>query len=89
MDISKINLNSGQLLIETAESENKTESGLILEENTDDFLVYGKIVLSSSSDYFINTQVIFHVLDSETLRDAGKVFSLVRDDKIRGVYGEN
>ena len=86
MKLDFIKLNPGLLLALQDTEEVKTDSGILLEENTDDYVVHAKVVSSSSKLYKVDTNIIFHILDSESLRDGAKSYSLVHEDKVKGVY---
>jgi len=89
MNITKINLTQdGLLIVEKSAEERKTKAGIVLEENTDDMLVHGTVLKSTSEKFAEGDDVVFHILDSETFRDEEKVFYFVSENKIKGTYGE-
>lgn len=87
MDIKKIKLRDGYLITKQGKDEAATKSGILVEENTDDFLVHAIVVNSASADYPVDCEVVYHVLDSESLRDGADSYSLVHENKIKGIYG--
>jgi len=87
MQISQIKLIKGLLAVEQTPDEVETESGIVLSENTDDFLVHAEVINSSSKLYSVGTMVVYHVLDAETFRDGAKAYALLREEKIKGTYG--
>ena len=86
MNIQGVRPNPGYLVTQENESTVKTKSGVISTENTDDFLVYGKVVKSDSQRYPEGCMVIYHILDTESFRDGTLTFSIVHQDKIKGLY---
>ena len=86
MNIQNIKPIKGYVITTQTKDEVATKSGLIVNENTDDFVVHAKVVISSSDLYPVDTDVVYHILDSESLRDGSDVYSLVHEDKVKGTY---
>jgi len=87
MKIENVSLNPGLVITDQSVDEASTVSGIIVNENTDDFLVHAKVVNSASEMYPVGTGVIYHILDTESFRDGANAYSLVHESKVKGIYG--
>lgn len=88
MKVSAFCPRPGYLVITQEVQEVTTKSGLITNENTDDFLLNGKVVVSGDSAFPVGAQVVYHVIDCESFRDGTDAYYLVHADNIRGTYGQ-
>ena len=86
MKVDSITLKPGYLLVEQSNEEVETTGGIVFEENTDDFVVYAKVINSSSEKYPVGEFVVFHVLETDSIRDQLKAYSMIQEDKILGTY---
>lgn len=86
MDINHVRPLKGFLVTKETEDTIQTKSGLLTQENTDDFLVHGEVVKSDNDSYPVGSQVIYHILDTESFRDGTDVYSLLSEDKVKGLY---
>jgi hypothetical protein len=86
MDIKGVRLLPGFLVTRETDDTVATKSGLLTQENTDDFLVHGEIVISGTDKYKQGEHIIYHILDTESFRDGTDVYSLLPEEKVKGFY---
>ena len=79
MQVDKIKLKDNYVIVFKEADEVETSSGLILSENTDDFLIHSKVVNSSSELYPVDKDVVFHVVDALSFREADKVYYILEE----------
>lgn len=86
MNIKGVKPLNGFVITQETEDTIKTKSGILTQENTDDFLVHGLVVKSASKKYPEGTNIIYHILDTESFRDGIEAYSLLHEDKVKGIY---
>ncbi len=84
MRTSNIVPRTGYLI--TKKEETVTKEGLEYEENTDDFLVYAQVVVSSSLNYSKGEFVIYHVIEAQEFGDGSLIYNFIHEDNILGTY---
>lgn len=68
--------------------DNKTASGILLTENTNEYVLNSEVLIGTET-YPVGTVVIYHVIDVDSaFRDAtiNKGYMLLHEDKVRGTY---
>jgi len=85
MKLSGVKPIAGFLVTKEEETRLRSDAGLQIEENTDDFLIYGEVVIGTDK-FPVGSFVIYHVLESLSFRDGSQVFNLVREEDVFGTY---
>jgi co-chaperonin GroES (HSP10) len=86
MKASAFSPRTGFIVTKKEVSRNTTATGLEVEENSDDFLVYAEVVVSGSSAYVPGDTVVYHVLDSQSFRDGADTYNVVQEGDVLGTY---
>ena len=89
METSQLVLNSPYLILKIEAQRNATPGGIIVEENTDDFLLVGEVVKAHpASLYKVASKVLFHILNAESFRHGADDFYLLDESFVKGIYGQ-
>lgn len=89
MDITKVRPREGYIVVSQVVETRKTESGLELEENDDDFIAHATVVHGNGA-YKAGAEVIFSVLENLAFFDStnpGMQFAFIKEDTVIGTYG--
>jgi co-chaperonin GroES (HSP10) len=92
MRISLINPKQGYIVVKRVPVEERTESGLVLTENDDDFVCYGLVVRApEGSAWKEGVQVMFHILDGQSFKaldsaDSTQNYVILKEDSVLGTY---
>lgn len=88
MNISYITPKKGFVITKAPkEEERQTTSGIILKENTDDFLITSEVVSSASEQFAVGQSVVIPLFEAQGFRDQGESYLFIHEDRILGVYG--
>lgn len=80
---------SAPFILTKITKEVREDRVIIVEENTDDFVLIGEVVKTfPGSEIKEGDHVVFHVLNAESLRDGSDDYYLLDVKHIRGFYGE-
>ena len=89
MNVSKISPRAPYVVSSREVIENKSSSGIVTKENTDDFIVFADIVATSDDKKFpLGTTIVYHVTDSYPVRDGAKSYDMVNVGNVLGTYAK-
>ena len=80
----------GFIVVRKEQTQSRSEAGLEVEENSDDFLTFAQVVVTSDEKEFpTGAFVVFHALDAQSFRDGSVTYNLVDVLDIVGTYAPN